>query len=355
MQDWMAREPEAVFLMTTTAAASARLWERRIKTTPTYQKRLVHQMLPFDHPWLMRRFVYHWKPRISVLSEGDLWPAMQDVLQKCRVPRFLLAGRLTKKEWQRWRPFRRLFAWMVRSMTVAVPSSEQAALLGALGAVEPRVLPGLKWWVPENRLHATLKKKSDAFQVVCGASTHEGEEAILVGAFLTLRDRHSDLKLVLAPRDLGRLPRLKKMLKKAHLSWQLWSEIGAISRSAPVTLIDRMGCMNEVYGASHVVVMGFSFFPKGEGHNLIEPAWNGCALLHGPFMSKQTDVVRTLQACDAAHTVTSDTITPLLHALLQDKKLLEERGQKAHLCATEQRAQAQEAYRACLSFKDAAA
>lgn len=316
---FLEKDAETHVLLTTTSRASADLWSRKKVDNPLYAQRLHHRMLPFDHPLLMKRFVRLWHPKLLLLSEGDLWPMMQHALRNKGVKRVLLGGRLTRKEWLRWRLFKSLFRWMMHDVSVFLPTAFQATLFQSLGAGQTAIAPSLKWTLHAGDKPSDVVEKNfsaDAL-VLCGASTHAGEEAIVVGAFMALRTKYPNLQLVLVPRDTGRLRKVCNLLKRAKLSWQLWSDSQQL-QGQDVLVVNCMGVMDAVHRLSHVVFVGGSLFSGMQGHNIIEAAAHGCIVTHGPFMEKHEEVAKLFVKNKVSSVVDAEHITAILDALLGD-------------------------------------
>jgi 3-deoxy-D-manno-octulosonic-acid transferase len=119
--------------------------------------------------------------------------------------------------------------------------------------------------------------------VLLAASTHPGEEEVVLAAYEALRAPYPTLLLILAPRHPERAAALEELLTRRGLGFQRWQALksGAAVRRQPVVLVDTVGDLFGLYAAADVAFVGGSLVPHG-GQNILEPAVWGLAPLYGP-------------------------------------------------------------------------
>ncbi|MBC7802878.1 MAG: 3-deoxy-D-manno-octulosonic acid transferase [Candidatus Parcubacteria bacterium] len=257
--------------------------------------------LPYDYPGAACRFLEHFRPRLGVLVETEIWP---NLLAACRgygLPVLLANARMSEKSarsYLRWEALARpAFAALA---AVGAQSELDAQRLRALGARRVEVSGNLKFdSEPDEakRAEGRTWRARVARPVLLLASTREGEEAMLLAA---LPDWDGELLVVIVPRHPRRFEEV------AALSQSRRSRDRAPGAGERVHLGDTMGEMDFYYAAADVAVIGGSFAPRG-GQNLIEACAAGIPVVLGPSMFNFTEATRlaleagaAVQAGDAA-------------------------------------------------------
>lgn len=267
-------------LLTTGTQTSARLLRQRFAG----QSRIIHQMLPFDWFWCVKRFLRFWRPDCFLLMEGDLWPHLLSLSARQKIPIFFMNAQISERSFARWRGIRPFFRLCCHAMRECLAVSEShAERLVFLGAPCVRVVGSLKWTAPPipadaSTLHA-YEQRWKGRRIWLAASTHEGEEKFILDAYRLLLRDYPDLQLILAPRYIIRVPEIEKLLEAEKME------------SSSIYLVTEMGVLGTFYRLADVVFVGGSLSPRVGGHNIIEPALCGAAVLYGPCMMKQQDVV----------------------------------------------------------------
>ena len=157
--------------------------------------------------------------------------------------------------------------------------------------------------------------------VVCGASTHEGEESLIIEAFLTLKTEQADAKLILVPRHPERFDKvalmIASMIQASELTWQRYSENEVMQND--IVLVDTLGELVNMYTISDIVILGGAFEPIG-GHNAAEAAQFGCKIISGKHYFNQVDL---FTAVEGIAIVEASNLSRRLsqHGLLKPTKL----------------------------------
>ena len=297
-------------------------------TTPTgratgeqlYGDNAMRVYLPYDYPFAVRRFMRHFRPEIGILMETEIWFNLIHAGRDAGVPMLLVNARLSEKSAKGYRRFASLTQNALKSLAcVAAQTADDAARLQALGATCVSVMGNLKFDIaaPEAMLAlgGTLRAQFGASRrIFLGASTREGEEALLLDAW-----QAADTKgalLVIVPRHPQRFGEVASLLEKRGLCYRLRSENRPVERDVQVLLGDSMGEMFAYYSACDIAFIGGSLLPFG-GQNLIEACSVGTPVLIGPHTYNFADASRfavesgaALQVRDAAELV--DTAAKLL-------------------------------------------
>ena len=249
--------------------------------------RLVQAYLPYDLPFMVRRFIAHFSPRICILIETEVWP---NLIAACgeRVPVALVNARLSERSLRRGRRFGALMSDAARGLAlVAAQTDADAARVRSLGAPRVEVTGSIKFdvAVPPAALAtgAWLREKIGARSVLLCASTRGGEEALILDACAALWDLPGNVLLVVVPRHPQRFDEVAAMVAGRDLALQRRSQLDelGVASATRVLLGDSMGEMFAYYGACDVAFIGGSLLPLG-GQNLIEACALGKPVLIGP-------------------------------------------------------------------------
>ena len=246
--------------------------------------RLVQSYLPYDIPFLVRRFIRHFGPRICILMETEVWP---NLIAACgsAVPVALVNARLSERSLKRGQRFGALMTDAARALAlVAAQTDADAARVRSLGAPLVEVTGSIKFdvVVPEAALAtgAWLRERIGTRPVVLCASTRDGEEALILDAWKTAA-LPGDPLLLLVPRHPQRFDEVAAMASTRGLSVQRRSALGDTDVVSRVLLGDSMGEMFAYYAACDLAFVGGSLLPLG-GQNLIEACALGKPVLIGP-------------------------------------------------------------------------
>jgi 3-deoxy-D-manno-octulosonic-acid transferase len=297
--------PGHALIMTTTTPTGAATVERLLGDV------VQHVYFPYDLPWVVERFVRHFRPRVLVTLETELWPNTFRCCRRHRIPVVIANARLSERSLARYRRTGPLARDLMQSVDfVAAQSADDRARFIALGAPSARVEVhgSLKFDV---QLPASVREEAEALRRELGVnrptlmagSTRPGEEAILLEALRRMRADLPDLLLVLAPRHPERCDEVADLCAAAGYTVVRRSMRGADPSRAAVFLIDGMGELPRFYRAADVAFVGGSLLPFG-GHNVLEPAGLGVPVLVGPYTYNFSEICRQLAASGALHVVT---------------------------------------------------
>jgi 3-deoxy-D-manno-octulosonic-acid transferase len=296
------RRPELGFLLTTGTVTSARLIAQRPPP------RTLHQYVPVDAPRAVAAFLDHWRPDAGVFLESELWPNLIMAAQARGVPLALLNARMTARSADGWRragaSARRLLSAF---SVIQAADTRTAAALGAL-AGRPVASPGnLKLAAEAPRVvaaaHAAVTNAIAGRPVWLAASTHPGEEDIIAQAHLKLAMAAQDALLILAPRHPDRADEIARDLAAQGLICARRSRGETPRRDQPVWLWDTLGELSVAYAARPPALVAGSLAPGVGGHNPVEPAQLGAAILIGPHVANFEDVFDALVEAGACTVV----------------------------------------------------
>jgi 3-deoxy-D-manno-octulosonic-acid transferase len=282
--------------------------------------------LPYDSPGNMRRFLRRVRPRRLVILETELWPNLFAACARERIPVILASARLSERSVARYRRagalFRALFAGDV---TVGAQSEADAARFVAIGAdpARTRVVGNVKFDIDIDAAAAAAGRELRASvlgarPVWVAGSTHPGEEEVVLAAHALVRERRPDALLVLVPRHPQRFDAVAALLATRALPFARRTQRRAVAAAESVLLVDTTGELLSFYAAADVAFVGGSLVPIG-GHNLLEPAALGLAVLTGPSDANGREIAALLTAAGAVLRVSdAATLAAAVGRLLAD-------------------------------------
>jgi 3-deoxy-D-manno-octulosonic-acid transferase len=258
--------------------------------------------LPWDLPIFFALFFRAHDPKLLLIVETEIWPNLLSVASKRNIPTVLANARLSEKSFQGYNRFSGLTKGALDSITLVLAQGEEdAARFKRLGVSEDRlVIAGsIKFDIdlPEELIRVG-NTWHDAFsrKVLVAASTHQGEDKILLNAWSNLPQDQRPV-LILVPRHPERFDSVYQLAKN-------YSEnVSKRSLSAPDTNIDiwigdSLGEMFSYYAAADVAFVGGSFSGTG-GHNPLEPAALGLPIIMGPSDHNFRSIIATLKHAGA--------------------------------------------------------
>ena len=306
-------------------------------TTPTgratseqlYGDGALRVYLPYDYPFAVHRFLQHFRPRLGILMETEVWFNLIHACHTANVPLLLLNARLSEKSARGYARFARLTRDALGELAaIAAQTAGDAARLTRLGAKNVAVTGNLKFDIEPPpamlELGGRLREQFGAARkVFLAASTRDGEEALLLDA---LKNMHMpDLLLVIVPRHPQRFAEVAALLEQRGLPFRCRSEIGggaAIPAEIRAVLGDSMGEMFAYYAAADLAFIGGSLLPCG-GQNLIEACAAGTPVLVGPHTYNFAEATRLAVAAGAAAQVQDgDGLVREAQCLLDDPDAL---------------------------------
>ena len=306
-------------LVTTGTVTSSGLAEQRLP------RGVIHQYVPVDVPLYVRRFLTHWQPDLALFVESDLWPNLMIETSRRGVPMILVNARLSENSFHRWRHLPRTIGNLLKRFDLCLAGTPDDALrLSDLGA--PRVITtgNLKLDVPAPSADSTqLGRLMDAIAgrpVIAAASTHAGEEEIVIAAHQRLSRSFPNLLTLIAPRHPDRGPAIAAIAAAAGLKVRLRSRGELPNATTGIYVADTMGELGLLYRVAPLVFVGGSLVPHG-GQNPIEAAKLGTAILHGPHVWNFAEIYAALDNAHGAELVLdANRLTAGFGAWLSDAK-----------------------------------
>ncbi|GAB4168347.1 MAG: lipid IV(A) 3-deoxy-D-manno-octulosonic acid transferase [Rhodocyclaceae bacterium] len=300
VRELLQRHPQTGMLITHTTATG------RAASRELFGSTVASAYLPYDFPGAVARFLDHFRPRLGLILETEIWPNLFAGCTRRGIPMVLVNARLSQRSARAYARLPALAREAFGALSlVCAQTEEDAERLASLGARTVEVTGNLKFDIepPEAqlRLGAALRESIGDRPVLLLASTRDGEEAIILDA-LDLAALPARTLLFVVPRHPQRFDEVERLIAARGLACARRSAGRAIEASTRVLLGDTMGEMFAYYRAADVAFVGGSLLPLG-GQNLIEACAVGTPVLIGPHTFNFTQASAQAIACGAARRV----------------------------------------------------
>jgi 3-deoxy-D-manno-octulosonic-acid transferase len=291
---------------------------------------------PLDLPWCVLRSLNRVNPQMVIIAETEIWPNFLRACRRRGIQVLMINGRISDRSFARYRIVRHWLRRVFQDYTImAMQSETDRRRIEAIGADPQRVavFGNLKYDVVVSTkpldpgLAAFL---GDWQQTWVAASTMPGEEEFVLDSFSEVRQKNSDLKLIIAPRHADRFSAVEELVKSRGLSCVRRT---LLAHSGTVLLLDTIGELASVLEYATVVFVGGSLVPKG-GHNILEPARHRKPIVFGPHMENFRDMTRLfLEAGAAIQIQDASQLGPSIEKLLSNPERASELGRNAYAVA----------------------
>jgi len=272
------------FLITTTTISSSLILKKMMP------RNCIHQFSPIDTFSATKNFLDHWKPNLIIFVESEFWPRVIFEIKKRHIPLGLINARIEKKTFENWLKIKITSKQILDKFDFIYANDHLAAKrLLSLGIIEKNLLgvasskEQAKPLSYELNEYHILKEIFKNKKIWIAASTHEGEEEIIVNAQKKLHDIDKNFLLILIPRHPNRVEQIfRKIKSNAHII-KIRSKEQKITEKTSIYLADTLGELGLWYNISKIVFLGGSLVKIG-GHNPYEPCRFGSAIITGPHI-----------------------------------------------------------------------
>ncbi len=325
------RYPERPFVVTTVTPTGAKQAEHRLGDDA------VHRFLPFDFPSAVERFLKRIQPALAVVMETELWPNLFAACHRRGVPLVLVNARISERSILWYQRVASLLRTTLSNVSaIAAQSREDAERFISLGADPCKVVVvgSTKF---DNEVPTELLEQAASLRRFFGvnrpvwiaASTHEGEELIILDAFEEILAQHASSLLIIAPRHQDRFARVAGLCERRGFATVKASQDSTYDMKTQVFIVDSLGDLPAFYGTSDIAFVGGSLVPTG-GHNMLEPASLGIPVLMGPHVFNFRDISQWLLEVEGAWIVSdSEELASKVVSLFSDASLRNLAGEKA--------------------------
>jgi len=292
---------------------------------------------PMDFAFAIRPYLRALRPQMVVIAETEFWPNFMRLAHASGARIAVVNARISDRSWPSYRRFRGLLRRLLANVDLFLAQTpEDTARLRDVGASPERVrvTGNLKFDIPAPAPPAIVEsmRKSIAATgagpvLVCG-STVEGEESLLLKAFENLLVQHPRAVMILAPRHPERFAAVAALLDQMSIRFLRRSLWNGEPLAGGVFLLDTIGELAALYALADITFVGGSLVPRG-GHNIVEPAQHGVAIVVGNHTENFRDIVRLFQSRDAVRIVGPAELPLVLLDLLANDAERRALGQRA--------------------------
>jgi len=283
---------------------------------------------PFDLRFIVNRTLRLVKPKLFIMMETEIWPNLLRACRRNGVRTVLVNGRISSRSYPRYRLARPFFRRVLDNVDrFCMQGEESARRIIDMGADPDRVvvtgslkfdsldLPGTTPGADRGRNRVLRYFRIPSTRpVIIAASTLKGEEEPVFEAFQRIRARVPDTLLIIAPRKPERFDEVEQIARRGGWRVARRSELPVDAEPRQdVVVLDTIGELAQLYQVGTAVFVGGSLVDQG-GHNIIEPAVFGKAIVFGPYMQNFAEIARAFVENDAA--IQIRTPRELEHALL---------------------------------------
>ena len=328
LEKWQRLNPNIRILMTTTTPTGA---EQVRHHSPV---QVTHCYLPFDYPWFLKRFLTITQPKQAVIVETELWPNLFATCSSKSIPVSVINARLSEKSARNYEKLSGLFRPLLESAQTIFTRDEldTQRFLRIAPNANVETLGNIK---DDLEIPKALPAKVKVMQVQIGnrpvwlaASTHEGEEALLIEAHCRVLQEQPNTLLILAPRHPDRAQSVFDLAEEQDLTVvrrSTQSNPDQLSQ-AQLLLVDVLGELLLWYGVSPIAFVGGSWVPVG-GHNFLEAVAMDCAVISGPHLHNFEAIAEHYQSASAIRIVQNPT--ELSKVLLSPTEVIQTQTQRA--------------------------
>lgn len=296
--------PDIGLLVTSGTQTSATLLAQRLPPGA------IHQYAPIDGPRAVARFLDHWRPDLAVFVESELWPNLLTAARGRGVKTVLLSAKLSDASARTWSRAPAAARYLLEGFTLLLAQDERAADRFVEFGVCADGLADLKFGADplpaDAKALETLRTRLADWPVLLAASTHPGEDEIMLARFRSVLQvpliAAARPLLVIAPRHPERGPAIAELARGEGFGVALQSA-GGTPVDAEVFIADRLGELGLWYRVASLAVIGGSLVEGLAGHNPLEPARLRCPFVSGPYVSNWTTAYAELRLEDATQVV----------------------------------------------------
>jgi 3-deoxy-D-manno-octulosonic-acid transferase len=290
---------------------------------------------PMDFGFAIRPYLRRLRPELIVIAETEFWPNFLRLAHANEARIAVVNARISDRSFPRYRWWRFLLTRVLQTVDLFLAQTEEdAQRLRSIGASAERVhvSGNLKFDVPPpvmSPIVASLRAAlGDAGPVIVCGSTVEGEEPLLLRAFENILASHPRALMILAPRHPERFAEVARLLESLGIRSAKRSLWNGDTLTGGVLLLDTIGELAALYSLADIAFVGGSLVPRG-GHNIIEPAQHGVAIVVGNHTENFRDIVGLFQSRDALRVVGPADLPLVLMELTSNPQTRAELGRRA--------------------------
>ncbi len=324
--------PDANIVLTTTTKTGQGIANKKLSTVVnsiTY--------FPFDFFFSVNAFLNAVKPDKIIIAETEIWPGFVYFAKRNNIPVYIVNGRLSPHSYNGYKKFSWFFKPVLSQYAGIFMQTEgdvQRILDVGANSQITKFMGNLKFDIKPTMTESQIIELANTLELNCNrlivaASTHKGEDEIILDAFKAVKNEFEDVKLLIAPRHPERYEQVTDLLKASGFSFGKRS-LQDTFKNNEVIMLDTMGELMKMFSVCHFAFIGGSFSSTG-GHNPLEANIWGKPVLSGDCVFNFKDIYEFLTSSKAAK-ISSDKD----ELVVDMKKLLSDTEHYKEACADTQ-------------------
>ena len=264
-----------------------------------FGSRLKAVYAPWDFILFTLGFFRSFNPKALILFETEIWPSMISIAHSKNIPIILSNARMSEKSFKNYKKLNLLSKKIISKISIIYTQSKShASRFEKLGALSEKIecVGSVKFDIDHNAEETSFKNNKP---FILAASTHTGEDEIIIDAYKKIVKENPGIGLVIAPRHPERALAIKKLLDKSNLNARILEEVPIDIANKSIEIIQGTGMLRELYSKAQFAFVGGSLFQSNGGHNIIEPAFERCPFIVGPHMHNFQDILKLFVDEDA--------------------------------------------------------
>ena len=299
--------PDANIVLSTTTKTGQEIAHKKLEKTVdaiTY--------FPFDFFFSVNAFLNSVKPDKIIIAETEIWPDFVYLAKRRNIPVYIVNGRLSPHSYNGYKKFSFFFKPVLAQYKgIFMQTQGDVERILKVGA-DPEItkfMGNLKFDIKPTMNAQQITElansiKLNGARLIVAASTHKGEDEIVLGAFKTLKSEFPDIKLLLAPRHPERYEKVTQLLEETGMAFGKRSQ-GDTFENNDIIMLDTMGELMKMFSISHLAFIGGSFSNTG-GHNPLEANIWGKPVVSGECVFNFKDIYAYLTQTNAAKLSSSE-------------------------------------------------
>lgn len=258
---------------------------------------------PADFPCVLKKFFDKVNPKRVLIAETEIWPNFAIECKKRGIKLYTINGRISDSTFKSYNMFRFIFKPFLNLytgiFTQSTDDNNKFLKLGANPETTKR-MNNLKFDVTKPEVNFEFNKSGA--RVFLAGSTHQGEDEIALATFKKLKENHSDLKMILAPRHLTRVDEVKSLVEKYEFTYAQRSNGISSLEGIDILILDTLGELGKMYNFADLSFIGGSFNKTG-GHNPLESIVFNKPVISGPSIHNFKDIYTIIRKAEAGFVV----------------------------------------------------
>jgi len=296
------------FLITSVTLSSSKVLEKKL----IKHQNIIHRFFPLDIERLSERFLDGWRPDLVCFIDSEIWPNFLFKIKEKNIPLLLLNARLTEKSFNKWKIIFNFAKKVFNNFDLCLASSEDSKNnLNELQVKKIQYLGNLKYSVKsilDEPIDAN-KKVLNNFKTWCAASTHKGEEHIVLKTHQEIKKIYKNILTIIIPRHVNRSLYIEDLSRKFNLNTQILNDGDLINSNTEILIINSFGVTSKYFNYCKNIFIGKSFIKKKQnvsGQNPIEAAKLGCKIFHGPYVYNFQEVYDLLKSYNVSKEINNE-------------------------------------------------